>query len=298
MAHNNTLGTLIERVLANIMPPGSWFAGTATGGSNDNVADTNGRNEEDDYFNSLPHAELYIRSTTDGAAPVGEVREIDDFTKLSGKVEVSDVFTAAIAQYDTYAILTDYSYSEVRGAINMAIDRARDEGILLEKIDEATELATATYDYAIPTGFTHIYRVTMADGTGKYLQPIPANQWHIIRGTATPMLRLAVFPDEQKHKGHDYGGFWADTSLTAGRLLRIEGLQAQEKLVNDTDICKLSPEFICYQVAAYLHGRRIKTAASDPDMHSTQAGYCQGKADASLKKMRVQFPADTRRVEL
>lgn len=298
MAHNNTLDSLIERVLSNIMPMGSWFAGLATGGDTNYVSDTNNRNEVDDYFNNLPHAEVYIRTTTDSAAPIGERRDVSDFEQSTGKVTVSDVFTAAPSAGDTYVVLTEYPWSEVKGAINMAIDRARDEGVLLENLDETIELAATTYDYAIPARFTHIYRVTMADGSGDYLQPIPANQWYIVRGTATPMLRLDVFHDDQEHEGHWHGQTWAEAHLTAGRTLRVEGLQAQVQLDNDTDACKLSPEFICYQAAAYLHARRIKRAANDPDEHATQASFCQGKADASLNKMRTQFPADCRRVEL
>ena len=296
--HSNTLDALIERILNNIMPPGSWFAGTATGGGADNVADTTNRNEADDYFNDLPHAEVYIRSTTDGAAPVGERRDISDFTQSSGKIDVSDNFSGGVAANDTYAILTDYPWLEVQGAINMAIDQAKDEGLLTEKIDESVELVAAEYDYAVPAGFTHIYRVTMADGSGNFLQPVPPNQWHIVRGTPTPTLRLDVFSDEQKHDGHYYGQTWAESSLTAGRLLRIEGFQAQPKLDDNTDICFISPDYVCYQAASNLHSRRIKRRENDPDEHATQASITGSRAVSALRTIRTQFPPDTRNVEL
>uniref|UniRef100_A0A6M3L501 Uncharacterized protein n=1 Tax=viral metagenome TaxID=1070528 RepID=A0A6M3L501_9ZZZZ len=294
---NNTLDDLVEITLATIMPPESWFEGTATSGSTSTVADTVNRTEADDYFNSMPHSEVYIRTTTDSAAPIRERRDISGFANTGGVVTISPVFSAVVGAGDVYAILTEYPWAEVKRAINMAIDKAKSDGLLIEKIDETVELVAANYDYLIPTGFMYIYRVTMADGDGNFLQPVPPNQWHIIRGTSTPTLRLDVFSDEQKHTGHYYGQTWAESSLTDGRLLRIEGYGAQPRLDNDTDICKLSPEYVCYQAATYLHSRRIKRAESDPDEHATQASLCSTFARAALSQSRTQFPPDCRRVE-
>lgn len=293
---SNTRDALIERILKTIMEPWSWYEGEADASAVGTLVDAT-RYERDDFFQNKD-AWAYIRTTTDGLAPIGETREISDWVQGGGTATVVPNWTAAPGVGDTYAIIVEYMWSEVVGAINAAIDDARDEGIYLEKIDHSVELAADVYEYTIPAGFTHIYRVTMPNSSGQHLDPINPMHWSIVRGTDTPRLKLHVFPDSGKHDGHYYGGLWADTGIVAGRTLRIEGLQTQAQLDNDTDICKISPDYVCHKAAYYLHSRRIKRAETDPDEHATQAARCLSRATAALRNSRTQMPASSRRVEL
>lgn len=296
--YSNTLDDLIEITLGTVMPPGCWYSGDCDASAVGTMVDAT-RYEEDDFFqNTVPQSWVYIRTTTDNAAPRGETRRITDWTQSSGSATCAPNFSAAPGAGDTYAIVNEYSWSETKDAINMAIYMARDRGLFVDKLDESVYLASDTYEYPIPEGFSYIYRISMADGDDNFQDSIPSDQWDIIRGASVPLIRLRTFAKNEKHEGHYYGSTWVSTSLADGRVLRIEGLECQTKLENDYDICKLSPEYISYMAGYILHNKRVKRRENDPDEHATQAAICLAQAEAAAKRTRGRLPANTRRVEL
>lgn len=290
-----TLDGLVERTCKLCLH--DWWEGTATSGAVGSVMDTNNRNEADDFFNNLPHAEIYIRTTTDGEAPQGERRDISGFAQNPGAVSVLDNFTVAPEVGDTYSIHSEFPRAEVTEAINMAIDMVAEEA-LVWMVDETTidALVAKQYEYNLPTSMMWLFKVTMEDADGNFedVDPIPSDQYHILHAP-TPALKLDLFPTGQKHEGHYHGNFWAESNLIADRALRLEGLASPAILSSDTAVCPISPAYITFQAAAILFGSRI--SGIDPDAYAARANYWQKRADIERAKVvRVQLPAGAKRI--
>ena len=291
--YSETLDDLVEKTCKLCLH--DFRAGTATGGSNATVVDTNNRNEVDGFFTNLPYAEVYIRTTTDNLAPIGQRRDIT--TYVVGTVTVADVFTAAVGAGDTYSIHTEFPRDEVVEAINMAIDMVAEEA-LVWLVDETTiaALVAAQYEYPLPTTMMWLFKVTMADADGNFedVDPIPSSQYHILH-SAVPVLKLDLFPTGQKHEGHYFGQFWAESDLVAGRALRLEGMASPATLSSDTSTCPISPAYVAFQAAAMLFGSRI--TGNDVDANAARANYWQQRADIERARVvRVQLPAGAKRI--
>ena len=275
---------------------GEWFEGIATGGSTTTFVDTN-RWETDDYFQNLnPPGKVRIVSTTDGAAPYGDEREITDWVQSGGTGTVHAAWSASalVEAGDRYVIMSSYTWAELREAINSAIDQLG-SGALIEIQDETTTLVSAVYEYPVPAGFTHIYRIWMADGYGDYPEPIPPDHYKIIRSGLTPMIHFTRFPTEHEASDWHYSDLWADSKLTAGRILRIEGFGRQALLDKETDICNINPEYVWRQAAATLHSQRIRRPENEPDDHRTQFQVHQAAADELKRNTKIQLPPNTKR---
>lgn len=299
--YDYTLDQLIERTCQLALGSGVWFEGTATGGTTGTVVDSS-RYEADDYFQNID-AWAYIRTTTDGAAPRGEEREISDWVQNGGTATVLPVFSAAPAAGDTYAFIAGYRWAEIKAAINTAIDLVAPYA-LIEKMDETISLIADVYEYPLPAGFLYVYRIAMANSDGIYIDKIPAEYYRVVRSAPIPRLHFYRFPAEQQHSRHYYGELWANADLTADRLLRIEGLGRQATLIQDSDSCKINPDFVCYQAAALLHANRIRRSDTDPEEHRVQYQVCQGIADRIsggapyFKNLTSALPPDSKRVEV
>ncbi len=293
MLFSNTAIELVERT-ARILR--DWRGGTCLASTATTFVDTT-RTEADDYFqNTVPVSRIRIITTTDGATPIGQERTIIDWVNTSGTGTVSAAWTTSFPGVgDTYCIMTEYSWEEIFHAINDTFDLVKKQAVI-EKADESVHLVSAVYEYDIPIGFTHIYRVTMANGSGQFLEAIPPDQYRIVRGKSTPRLKLLTFPTINVHNDLYYNGYWADDEIVNNAPLRIEGFSYQEKLVNDIDLCYLDPMFVIYQAAAYLHARRITRSDTDPTSHTVQYQICQAKADEYKPKAITTFPPDTKRV--
>lgn len=274
-----------------------WWEGTATSDGEINKLYDLSRKEEDDYFNNLPHAEIYIRTTLTGEAPQGEMRLINDFVNATGRIESPHNYTVAPAEGATYSIHSEFPRNEVVEAINMAIDMVAEEA-LVWLVDETTidALVAAQYEYNLPTNMMWLFKVTMEDADGNFedVDPIPADQYHILHAS-TPVLKLDLFPTGQKHEGHYFGNFWAESNLVADRALRLEGMASPATLSSDTSTCPISPAYVTFQAAALLLGSRI--SGIDPDASATRSNYWQKRADIERAKVvKVQLPAGSKRV--
>jgi len=295
--YSDTLDNLVEKTCKLVLH--DWAEGTASGdatGSSTLDDDTN-RNEEDDFWNELPYAEVYIRTTTDSGAPIGETRKISDFANSGGQVTVSDAFSANITTLDTYSIHTDFKRDSVVEAINMAIDMVAEKALVWKVDATSTTTVADTYKYNVPSGFMYINKITMADASGNFPgDPIPPDQWSIMHG-ATQEIEFALFPTQGQFQDHYYSELWAETDMVASRSLRIEGLAIPDVLSADTDTCPISPAYIMYQAGAILHGGRIEQPEGNYDAHRTQAEFCQGRADVERARIvPIQLPPNSKRV--
>ncbi len=247
---SNTGIELVERT-ARILR--DWKGDTITGGTASTFVDTT-RTEADDYFqNTVPVSRIRIITTTDNATPIRQERTISDWTSSSSTGVVSANWTTGYPQVgDTYCIMSEYSWEEIFHAINDTFDSVKKLAVL-EKVDTSIVLVTSIYEYDIPAGFTHIYRISMDDGAGHFPEVVPPDQYRIIRGTPTPRIHFLTYPTVTVPDGMYYTPYWADDQLTNDRAIRIEGLGYQGTLVNDTDLCYLDQIFVNNLAASLLH---------------------------------------------
>jgi len=303
--YRKTLDNLIERILKLIVK--DWYEGIATGGSTSTVVDAL-RWEKDDYFNSRGGrpSRVYIRTTTDNAAPVGESKDVTDFVQATGTITVvaadaEALFSATVGAGDTYAITHTFHWDEVKEAINMAIS-AVSRKALIDTMDESVSLVASVEEYVLPSDFVYVHRVSMEDGNGNYNEIVPGEQYRIVRGATNPLLKFTKMPPEFQSPGHYYGEYWVSSDMTAGRTLRIEGSTSQPELEEDTDICFIDPTYVCYQAAAYLYGSRVERQSNDPDANATKMAICQAFADQAsggapdFSKMTETLPPNSKRV--
>lgn len=297
MLYQNSLDQLIEQTMSMHFDRDQFKDGEFDASAVGTFVDAL-RRETDDYFqNTVPVSRAYVRSTTDGAAPKGEERTFTDWVQTGGAGVIAPDWSAAPAVGDTYCIMYEYSWDEVKKAINQAIDRAAPR-LLIDKIDETTlVLQSDIYEYPVPAGFIYIYRLVMADSDGHFHKdPIPAQQWGIIHDRAIPKIQFKQMPAVAQPDGHYWGALWAEDDMTAARATQIQGLARQPVLTGDGDLCYLSPVYVCAQAAAFLHAKQVRRSDNEPDEHRTQYQICQAIADREFNAMRTQFPPDCKRV--
>ncbi len=296
--YRNSLSDLIIRTLK--VPLQDYKGGTATGGTTLTLIDTSGRTEPDTYFeNTTPNTRIRIVTTTDGQAPIGDERRVSvSACTASGTITVPTAWSSSASAQagDTYALLSEYTWDELREAVNMAIDEIADRAVL-PKVDETSLVVQSdVYEYPVPTGFIYIYRATQAEDTGQYLYPIPSEQYRVMRSMGIPSLVFYTHPDDVA-EGHYAGTLWYENNAVADRTLRIEGFARQARLVADNDLCYLNPNFVCYRSAQILHSARITHAAGDFDNHRTKADLCEKEANRILAQTVTRLPPNCKKVE-
>lgn len=301
--YSTTLAQLVEQVLLSVIGGDNWLSGTITGSPTTAQIIDSSRGETDDYFQStIPVSVARIMTTTDGLAPVGQERRLTDWAQSTYTGTVSPVFTVAPAAGDTYAIFREYSWAEVKAAINNAIDAVAKRA-LVGRIDETLEFATDTYEYVLPVGFTHVYRVSMEDGNGDYPVPIPPDQYKILR-TSVPRIHFLRTDNTFNAENWFSGDLFGDGLITDGRHMRIEGLGRQARLSGDNDLCYVNPSFIAYFAGMILHASRIRGSANDPDEHRIQYGVCRqfvediGGKSPDFMKLKPILPPNVKALEV
>ena len=292
--YSETLDALVESTCRQV---NDWVSGTATSGSSSTLADTSLVCYGNDYFNDQD-AWIYVRS---GDA-AGNYRKISDFASTGGVITVTPDFSAAIVAGVTYSIHHTRSEDswhrpDVVAKINLAIQRVAEKAHVWHVDTTSVTLAARTYEYDLPLTFMGIYRVTMADADGAFhTQPeIPPSEYWIIP-SSTPKIHFRRTHADHLFSGHYLGVSWAETDFTATRKLRIEGLGSPATLTTDASVCPISPTYITFQAAAWLHAMKIRSAENDPDEHRTQFQVCQ--AIAEVEKAEVvgaQLPINYRR---
>ena len=287
-----TRDELVERICR--LGIGEYWQGTTNAtGTNKTAKDSVNRQEADDFFNNK-ECWIYIRT---GTYKTGE-RLISDFDNTDGVITWVLALGGTIASGVKYSIHSKWRRLTIHEAINQAIDMATEHGHLVDKIDETSiSLAAGAYEYAIPSGFTHIYRLTMEDGNGEfYDMVIPPDQYKIIRSSVIPKIHFysdTVHPEFGD--GHSVGSWWANIDFTATRHIRIEGYGVHPYLKTDEETCTISPNFIVAQASALLHLGKV--TGNDPDIHATRYNMQQGKADGLRRAVRTNLPPNCKRVQ-
>lgn len=93
------------------------YEGTATGGTTSTVVDTALVRWANDYWNG---AQVYIKTTVDGAAPQLQARMVTDFVASTGTLTVSPAFTVTAGAGDTYQLLPRVTIEEINAALDLA----------------------------------------------------------------------------------------------------------------------------------------------------------------------------------
>ena len=217
---SNTARELAQRVGRLYL--NDWRSGTitATAGADKNKTFIDStRWEQDNFFNqTTPVSFFRVLTTTDGAAPQGEEKPVTSWTLATTTGVLTSALTADIEAGDTYVLLSTWRWAEVIEALNAAIDKVKTRQ-LIEKIDETTVLREDKYEYNIPSGFSHIYRVTMQDSDGNFTEEIPQTHYVIVRAGTTPQIKFLRLGTDGKFSGIPVHGYWADDYLTAGKLI-------------------------------------------------------------------------------
>ena len=292
---NNTLADLIE-MTARLY--GDWKSGVADGGSTSTVVDDE-REEADDYFqNTTPVSKIRIVSTTDGAAPQGETRTVYDYVFATGLITVTStkLFTGAVDTNDTYAILSELEWDEVKWAINTAIDMVAKDA-LEWAIDETTMVAQSdTYEYVLPTNFIYLVRVSQANSDGIFPYSVPPDQYRVLR-SAIPRIKFLTMPIDEQHQGVYYSDLWVTQSLSDGKVFRLEGLARPAKLDKDADTTSVSPSYLMFQAAALLHRKKIADPRYDSAYHKARAEQCEQLANIERARIEsVALPPNSKKV--
>jgi len=148
--------------------------------------------------------------------------------------------------------------------------------------DEGWLAADHVYQYTIPSGFVYIHKAEMESSVFDLFNEqdaIDNKYWRILPGSASKIEFI-------------YDLF----SPVAGRVLRISGLQKPSILSADTTTTGISPNYLAYQAAAYLHASRIRGSQSDAEDHAKQFAFWQSKADQQKAKMRTSLSPGSRKV--
>ena len=176
----------------------------------------------------------------------GDTGEIKFIPPLSSENKVDNT--------DLYYMTVDYTPEELIGAINQAIVMVEDEA-LEDELDETVLVIASTYEYPIPSTFSHIDTVIQEStaGSGKFsVSGGKIKKFNILRGGQRKL--------------------WFDpsvVSLTAGRKLRLVGQKKPKRLTAD------------------LHQSRIKGEGSDFEEHRSQMGIAQGMANDARRRIQV-----------
>lgn len=281
--YSNTLSQLVEKTARLFLK--DFWSGTATSAGSTTTIIDSARFEEEDFFNSLPYAEIYVNSST---------RKITDFANSTGTITFSPALSASTEVGDTYSVHSRYKRAEIVDAINMAIEEVAEEALFWDT-NETVELVTSTYQYDLPTDFMYIWRVTMAGADGTFYDPsIPQNQYYIIPG-GTP--KLAFYATNSNLQPSDWSYTQNTFGIVDGRALRIEGLVSPDTLSLDTDVCPISPNFLGLQAAAYLTAAAAMEGKNDSEALMAYSKILQSRADIERQKtILMDKPMNLKRV--
>ena len=221
---------------------GDLISGTAGSGTSTTLVSTLLR-KADDYYNNH-HYRCYIYAGTN----IGEEREVSDWTLTSpaNTLTLAPAYTAAIDNTSKYELHHIFNEDEYRKAINMGIESMAGK-YLANLVDDTTiTLVADTYEYALPTNFLYLHRVTtekeVAGDEFDASDEVDVRDWSIIKAYP-PMLKL----HEDRY------------SITAGKDLRLEGYGTQAIVSADTDTIYLPPKWLVAEAILSLPHSKVES---------------------------------------
>lgn len=291
---SETLDDLVETICTLLLH--DWVGGTTTAsGSSTTLKDTALAAYADDYFND-ENSWVYIRS----GDYAGHWAKISDFAVSAGvgTVTFAPAADGTIASGIEYSIHTEFARGEVVQSINLAINSVAEHAHVWVRDEDSVTLVASTYEYDLPTNLMWLCRVTMANSDGEFddMPEIPPSEYEIVHAPTAKLRFRKTYADEL-FAGHYVGDAWSETDLTADRALRLEGLGAPATLTTDSSACPISPAYVTFQAAAFLHLSRTKRSPEDPDEHYVQAKLCQDRADVERGHIvPMQLPIGAKRI--
>src|SRR3990167_338059 len=188
LVSTSDLGDLVYRVGREL---NLFEESSATSGSTTSIADTNGRDEADDFFNG-GFACIVRDAGGGGAAPEGEYANISDYA--SGTMTLRETLTAAVGVGDRYAVASP------RIPLHVLIQHINTALIDLGKVpyNDITSITTASdqSEYTLPLAASEDlrqvwYQIDDSDSND--------NRWSILynwytQETSTGTAKKLVFP--------------------------------------------------------------------------------------------------------
>lgn len=131
---------------------------TATGGTVSTLVDS-ARSEADDYWSN---SWLFIATTTDGLAPVGQEALVTDFAAVSRTLTFIPAMSATVHSGDTYELRRYFSAIGIHEAINAAIDETQSFFPPIT-MDESLVIRTGISEYPLPAIVHDILRIDILE---------------------------------------------------------------------------------------------------------------------------------------
>ena len=197
--------------------------------------------QPNDYYNDN-YYEVYVYAGTN----IGVTKRVADWVLADYLLTVHSAYSAACDATSYIELHRIFTTDELNKAINLAIESFAGSYLIDLKDESTITLAANTYEYALPLSMHYLTKVTTehaANGGIFYeCDEIDGRIWSIIKAYP-PKLKL----------NQDY------YSITAGKVLRLEGQGAQSTVDNDTDIIHLPPDWLVQKAITRLPQNKIQS---------------------------------------
>jgi len=240
--YSNSLAVIRQYLSAQVGDLILSTPSTATGGTT--AVDTMLR-KGDDYYNEHGYRGYCYEGTA-----IGQEREVSDWDNATNTVTFAPAFSPVLTTGDELELHHIFTEGEYRKAINMAIESIAGK-YLIDLIDDTTiTLVADTYEYALPTSFLYLWRVTTEAEVGGDVfdtsDEIDPRDWDIIKAYP-PTLKL----NENRY------------SITAGKDLRLEGQGTQAIVTADTDTIAIPTDWLVQKAITFLPKAKIQSNKLD-----------------------------------
>ncbi len=149
--------------------------------------------------------------------------------------------------------------------------------VLVPVTDSTITLATSTYEYDIPVGFSHLFQVQINTRDDLY-KTIAPSCWGVKRG----LRKLWIFPEVV----HAY----------TGQKLLLLGLRPPTEPLDDTSGIDVRPSYVIKKACAYLSFSKMNPGGNDTPW-TTKHQFFEAEAAVEKNELNKLIPSNTRRVE-
>lgn len=218
-------------------PTGVGAATPTTGGTN-NIVDT-GRIESNGYFNNA-----YFVGNVGKVTPAPVYGRVATYTSSTHTFALQSALSASCTTSDNYELYKQWSPDEYAAAINAAIREVQRQVRTEATPDTSLTLAYNTTEYAVPAGFSVLYRVSLESPLiSGYYQVLEPWEWGVSEGLGKLWLHpnvVNVLP-------------WPGISTSTTRHIRLEGeADITAALAAETDTTVAPASFIVPFACAWL----------------------------------------------
>jgi len=198
-----------------------------------------------DYYNNNQY-EVYVYAGTN----IGVTKRVTDWVLSTYLATVHSVYDNACDATSYLEMSRIFTEDDKRKAINLAIESIAGKYLVDLKDETTITLVADTYEYALPTSFLYLTKVTTekvaAGGVFDASDAIDSRDWSIIK-SYPPKLKL--------HEDH--------YSISAGKDLRLEGQGTQAIVDDDTDVIVIPPDWLVQKAITFLPQSKIQSNKLD-----------------------------------